>query len=87
MYSLLEKKNKKVIRIGKSILMKNRWSTYNTAVPDDFKLLYYVKVPDPTAVEKCVQAMLHKYIYREKKDYYICTEKKLMYVFFRCKIS
>jgi len=33
---------KKIMRIGKSEQMKGRWSTYNTAVPDNFKLLYYV---------------------------------------------
>lgn len=63
-----QKRNgKKIIRIGKSEQMKGRWSTYNTAVPDNFKLLYYVEADDPVAVEYCIKAMMNDYRYRSKK--------------------
>jgi hypothetical protein len=55
--------DKKLIRIGKSEHMQKRWSTYNTAVPDNFKLLYYVQTDNPIAVEYCIRSMLHKFTY------------------------
>ena len=40
--------------------------------PDNFKLIYYVTVDDPIAVEKCVQAML-------------CTIKEIITIFDGCE--
>jgi len=46
---------KKIMRIGKSEQMKGRWKTYNSAVPDNFKLLYHVEVENPTVRYKTNQ--------------------------------
>jgi hypothetical protein len=82
---ILKKKGKKTIRIGKSVRMQNRWSTHNTSVPDNFKLVYSVEVDDPADVEKCVHLMLHKCIYWDKKkSYYICTKAEIKRVFDGC---
>lgn len=81
---IIKKKGKKLFRLGKSILMRGRWSTHNSSVPDNFKLLHHVQVDDPIAVEKCCQAALHKYIYRGDRSYYICTGKEVVRVLDGC---
>lgn len=78
------KKGLKIIRIGKSEWMNGRWNTYNTAVPDNFKLVHLVEVDDPTGVERCIQGLLSKYIYRTGKDYYVTTIKIIKNVFDGC---
>jgi prophage antirepressor-like protein len=80
----MKKKGKKIIRIGRSNSMNNRWNTYNTAVPDNFKLLYYIEVEDPVAVEHCIKSLLNKYRYRDNKDYYICPLSTLIGIFDGC---
>ena len=74
------KKGYKMIRIGKSEWMNGRWSTHNSSVPDNYKLVHYVKVNNPIAVEKCVQGMLNTYKYRTEKDFYLTTKKKIVNV-------
>jgi hypothetical protein len=76
--------NKKIIRIGKSEFMKNRWSTYNTAVPDNFKLLYYIETDNPSALEYCIRSLLNKFIYRTGKDYYLCSLGDIVRSFNEC---
>lgn len=81
---LQEDTDKKLIRIGKSEHMQKRWDTYNTAVPDNFKLLYYVQVENPIAVEYCVRSVMNEFIYRKNKDYYLCDLADIIKCFDDC---
>lgn len=82
-----QKDNLKMLRIGKSEKMQKRWNLYNTSVPENFRLIYYIKTQDPTATELCVRAFLHQYQYRDRKDYYICHEATLKEIFDTCGTS
>jgi hypothetical protein len=72
------------IRIGRSELMKKRWSTHNTSVPDNYTLIYCVKVDDPPVVEECIHGILKKYMYRNDKSFYVCPVETIISVFNRC---
>jgi len=74
----------KMIRVGKSEGMKNRLKTYNSAVPNNFRLIYCIETDHPDALEYCVRAGLLKYAYRAKKDYYVCKLSELIKIFDEC---
>lgn len=64
--------------------MKKRPYTYNTSFPDDIKFEYTLKVDDPIAVEFCVKGMIHKYRYRNNKEYYKISLRKLVNTIKNC---
>lgn len=74
----------KMIRVGKSEGMKNRLKTYNSAVPNNFRLIYYIETDHADALEYCVRSGLLKYAYRAKKDYYVCKLSELIKIFDEC---
>lgn len=55
-----------------------RFSNYNTTVPDDIDDVIVVYVEDPDGTETCLKGMLHKYIYRGKKEFYRCSVKEIL---------
>jgi len=75
------KKGFKTIRVGKSGSMKKRWDTYNSAVPDNFRLVCSISSDNPVAVEYCIRGGLQKYAYRVNKDYYVCKTTLLKKIF------
>jgi prophage antirepressor-like protein len=74
----IELEDDEQFKIGKTINMNKRKNTYNTTVPDNVKVLYTLKVDDPTAVELCIKGALYKYRYRDNKEYYNCPLNKII---------
>lgn len=71
--------NKKLNKIGKSKKnLKNRFSVYNTTVPDDVDERVYIPVEDPTGSEMCLKGLLHRYRYRDRKEYFKCSLKEIL---------
>lgn len=71
--------DKKVNKIGKSKKnLKNRFSVYNTTVPDNIDEKIYIPVEDPDGTELCLKGLLHKYQYRKKKEFFKCTVKEIL---------
>lgn len=66
--------NKKLKKAGKTTVgMNKRLYSYNTAVPNNMRVLFTIKVKDPDAVEHCMKSVLKPYIYRKNKEYYDCA--------------
>ncbi|AYV83099.1 MAG: BRO-N domain protein [Hyperionvirus sp.] len=72
------------LKIGKTRDLEKRIRTYNTGVPDNMKLLYFLYVDDPDGVETCLKTMLKKYQYRENKEYYKCKKKIVVDAILKC---
>jgi prophage antirepressor-like protein len=76
--------DKNLLKIGKTKNLNPRLNTYNTSVPDNMELLHTLPVENPTAVEYCIKGMLDDYRYRDNKEYYECSLKKVIDVFNKC---
>ena len=73
---------KKTVLIGKSTRMQ--WHTQNARVPNNFKLIHYVIVDNPSAVKKLIEIKLRDDIYMAGKSYYVTTKKYIIDVFNVC---
>lgn len=73
-----------VLKIGISNNMKKRCNTYNTSFVNNVKVLYCKKVACPIEVELCVKSLLHKYRYRDKREFYTCNIDKIKDVLKKC---
>lgn len=80
----IESDNEKLFKIGRTSDLNKRLNTYNTSVPDDMEVLFTMEVNDPIAVELCIKGFLQKYIYRDRKEYYECTLKKIKDIIKKC---
>jgi prophage antirepressor-like protein len=78
------KEEKNINKIGYTKEMKKRMNTYNTGVADKMKVVYYIKVDKPQAIEYCVKGILYEYRYRGKKEYYKCGLKKIIEAIEKC---
>jgi predicted GIY-YIG superfamily endonuclease len=59
-------------KIGFTINLKKRLSAHNTSSADKINYVYYKKTQCGAEIEKCLKAMLNKYIYRKNKEFYNC---------------
>ncbi|AYV77498.1 MAG: BRO-N domain protein [Dasosvirus sp.] len=73
-------------KIGKSKKISARLNNYDTAYPDRVILVHKIKVDDPTAVEYCIKALLNKYIYRTRKEFFKVSRTKLIETMERCAL-
>lgn len=79
--------NDEVYRIGMTDNMKKRKSLYDTHTFHKKKVVYMMETECPLRLETCVRAMLYKYRYKNKKDYYVCDIEKIKKAFKNCKES
>lgn len=80
----IDSRNKKLIKLGKTVDFDKRLQTYKTSVPDDMEVLFQIEVKNPYAVEKCAKGIADKFIYRENKEYYECNIKTLKNIILSC---
>lgn len=80
----IDSTNKKLLKAGKTRNLNKRKRTLNTTVPNNMELLFELHVDDPDAVESCMKGLMHKYIYREGREYYETTLKKLRETIIKC---
>lgn len=71
-------------RIGKTNNMNKRIEVYNTHSVHKKKVVYYVEILCPLQLETCIRAMLYKYRYKDRKDYYMCDLNKIKNAFNKC---
>lgn len=77
--------NNDLHKVGKTDKNLNkRLNTYNTSLPDKVVVIDKIKVKSPIAVELCVKSFLHKYRYRNNKEYFKLSAKKIMKVIRWC---
>lgn len=77
----------KYYRIGKTDNMNKRITIYNTHSIHNKKVIHYVELACPLQLVTCIRSMLHKYRYKNKKDYYNCDLKKIIKAFDKCMES
>lgn len=73
-----------MLKLGKTGNINKRLDTYNTSLPDNMKVIYKIKVDDPTAVEMCVKGHINHLRYRKNKEYYIIKKNKLIDIMKKC---
>jgi len=77
--------DKKLLKAGISTKLLPRINTYNTSVPDNVEILYKIKVKSPIPIEYCMKALLYEYRYRNNKEYYKCSLKKMIEIIIKCE--
>lgn len=76
-----------IYRLGKTDNPKYRMQIYNTHSLHKKQVLCYENTECPLRLEKCLQSMLYKFRYKNKKDFYICNKTKVLKAFEECKKS
>lgn len=71
-------------RIGKTDNMNKRIKIHNTHSIHNKKVVHYVELLCPLQLETCIRAMLYKYRYKNKKDYFKCDLNKIIKAFDKC---
>jgi predicted GIY-YIG superfamily endonuclease len=71
-------------RLGKTDNMNKRISIHNTHSIHNKKVVHYVELLCPLQLETCIRAMLYKYRYKNKKDYFKCGLNKIIKAFDKC---
>jgi prophage antirepressor-like protein len=79
--------NEEIYRIGMTDDMKKRKSLYDTHTFHKKKVVHIMESECPLRLETCIRAMLYKYRYKNKKDYYICNIQQIKKAFKNCKES
>lgn len=69
-YILRHKEFKDCYKVGIANELTSRMSTYNTAAPDDFELIYHMHTLYNTVVEIMVKKKLVEYLYSLNKEWY-----------------
>jgi prophage antirepressor-like protein len=78
---------KKIIKIGRTGNPNVRFANYNTTLPDNVQDVIVIPVVDMVGTEMCLKGLLHKYIYRERKEYYKCSIKDVLKALDTCIFS
>ena len=71
-------------RIGKTDNMNKRIKIHNTHSIHNKIVVYYVELLCPLQLETCIRSMLYKYRYKNKKDYFNSSLKKIIKAFDKC---
>lgn len=80
----IDAKNKKLLKLGHTTNFDKRFKVYNVSVPDDMEVLFEMEVNDSFTVEKCTKLFMQPHQYRDKKEYYECSLKKLRETIINC---
>jgi prophage antirepressor-like protein len=65
-------------KIGYTDNLVKRLATYNTGRADKSNYAYYKKTKCGIEIEKCMKAILNKYIYKSNKEFYNCSLEKII---------
>jgi hypothetical protein len=77
--------DQEVFRIGKTEKINSRTDSYTTHNLNKKKYIVLEKTDCPIKLEYCVRGMLYPYRYKDKKDFYVCSEKIVKKAFRECK--
>ena len=84
LFYVIETNKNNILKIGISNNMNKRCNTYNTLFVNNVDVLFYKQIACPIEVELCVKSLLHKYRYRNKREFYTCDIEKIKNAFFKC---
>jgi prophage antirepressor-like protein len=73
-----------MFKIGYTDNLAKRLATYNTGKADKSDYAYYKKTNCGREIEKCMKAILNKYIYKSNKEFYNCSLEKIIQAINTC---
>lgn len=73
-----------IYKIGMTENMSKRKEVYNSHTLDKKSVAFYLETKCPRSLEWCVRGLLYDYRYQDKRDYYICSLKKIKLAFNAC---
>jgi len=71
-------------KIGNTKDLNKRLQTYNTGKANKAEYKYYKKTNCAKEIETCMKAILNKYIYKSKKEFYNCSLNKIIKSIKKC---
>ena len=74
----------KMYKIGYTDNLVKRLEIYNTGRTDKVEYAYYKKTKYGKEIETCMKAILNKYIYKSKKEFYNCSLEKIIEAINKC---
>ena len=73
-----------IFRLGKTDDLNKRKKIYDTHMLHNKPVLCKEFVEKPIPLESCIRSMLYEYRYKNKKDFYVCSEKYIKRAFTNC---
>ena len=73
-----------IYRLGKTDDLNKRKKIYNTHMLHNKPVLCKEFVEKPIPLESCIRSMLYEYRYKNKKDFFVCSEKYIKRAFSNC---
>jgi len=73
-----------IFRLGKTDDLNKRKKIYDTHMLHNKPVLCKEFVEKPIPLESCIRSMLYDYRYKNKKDFFICSEKYIKKAFRNC---
>jgi prophage antirepressor-like protein len=73
-----------IYRIGMTGNMASRKKIYNTHTLHNHTVVHFVTADCPLQLESCVRALLYKYRYTNKKDFFVCNLSVIKRAFTKC---
>jgi prophage antirepressor-like protein len=71
-------------KIGYTKNLKKRLEVYNTGNANKSTYVYYKKTNCANEIEKCVKALLNRFIYKSNKEFYDCSLDKIIEAINKC---
>lgn len=84
LFYIMKTNKENVFKIGITKNMNKRCKTYNTSIVNNANILYYKKIACPVEIELCVKSLLHKYRYRDKREFYTCDIERIKNALNKC---
>lgn len=73
-----------IYRIGMTSNMNKRKEVIDTHTLDKRPVLFYMLTSCPLSLEMCVRGLLYKFRYKDRKDFFICSLKRIKIAFKSC---
>lgn len=77
-------KENEIYKIGMTENMIKRKEVYNSHTLDKKPVAFYLETKCPRSLEWCIRGLLYDYRYQDKRDYYVCSLKKIKLAFKAC---
>lgn len=75
---------KEIYRIGRTTNMNRRKEVTNSHTLHKQPVVYFVETKNPAVLEGCVRSLLYNFRYKDQKDFYVCSIKKIKSAFSSC---
>ena len=77
-------KKEEVYRIGMTTNMNHRKEVINTHTLNKQPVAHFVETNTPLAIENCIRSLLYNFRIRDRKDFYICSLRRIKLAFSSC---